>query len=76
MLKKMFKLVQNLSSLTTKNRIVSTSNHLTCFYSSRVSKKHEDAIKKKVQYYIENELPDKKLETELANLKNELKTQV
>ena len=39
-------------------------------------KKLNEKIKKQILYYIENELPDKQLETELKPLKNSIKTQV
>jgi hypothetical protein len=48
----------------------------SCHYSNKPSKKDEDRLKRRLNYYVENELPDKSLEIKLTSLKSEIKTQV
>lgn len=43
---------------------------------STKSKKLDENLKKKLLFYIENELPDKNLEIQLKDLKNSIKSQV
>ena len=51
-------------------------NEIFSHYSSKSTKKVEERIKIRLNYYVENELPDKSLEAKLKNLKFEIKTQV
>ncbi len=46
------------------------------YHSNKSRKKFEDILKKRLNYYVENELPDKSLEAKLASLKSEIKNQV
>jgi hypothetical protein len=56
-------------------RINSLNLHFFSTKSQNVTKKQQEIVKKFVQTYIDNDLPDKKLEDELKPLKNSIKTQ-
>lgn len=61
-------------NLTSKLRLTKYSTSVS--NKNVNSKKLEDKIKKKVQFYIQNELPDLNLENHVADLKQSIKTQV
>lgn len=60
--------------ITSKSKLTKYSSFIS--NKNDISKKLEDKIKKKVQFYILNELPDKNLENKVAELKQSIKEQV
>lgn len=62
-------------TITTTNRcLLAADKHSN--QTVKLSKQEREEIKKLINYYVYNDLPDKNLENEVKNLKNELRNKV